>query len=248
MPAEGPLPGFYDPAIDTMIVLRLKLDFSEEGLEAWFAEWEDDGLIFLTCVSSFRWCDLTGATLRGRTLSFGAWKNIGLVGGLASITALSRREVQSTGASWTVWRATLPVPSSPHPAHKAGAEVTPISIAVPNAVGAGSLYIGFKTRVAVDLPFSLDAQFDPSTTREALIESTWNNWLIERCGDVLGEIAHGCMLAAPKEAWRFVPVVAEYIGNEGERWLRGGFAKSFQTARAWLATMRRSLLAKRPSP
>ncbi|TPI59848.1 DUF3883 domain-containing protein [Mesorhizobium sp. B3-1-3] len=234
VPAEGPLPGFYDPVTDTMIVLRLKPDFSEEGLKAWFAEWEDDGLIFLTWVSSFRWCDLTGATMEGRTLTFGAWEDMALVGGRASITALSRREVQSTAASWTVWRATLPVPGHLHPAHKARPDVTRISIAVPSAAGAGSLYIGFKTRVSVDLSFSLDAQFDPSTTREALIESTWNNWLIERCGDVLGEIAHGRMLATPKDAWRFVPVAAEYIGNEGDRWLRGGFAKSFETVRDWL--------------
>ncbi|MCW0232560.1 MAG: DUF3883 domain-containing protein [Ferrovibrio sp.] len=234
VPAEGPLPGFYDPATDTMIVIRLRSDFSEEGLKAWFAEWKEDGLIFLSWVSSFRWCDIAGATLDGRILSFGAWENIALVSGRTSITALSRREVRRRGASWTVWRATLPVPGHVHPAHKARAEVTNISIAVPSEAGAGSLYIGFKTRVPVDLSFSLDAQFDPSTTREALIESTWNNWLIERCGDVLGEIAHGLMLEAPKEAWRFVPLAVEYIGNEGDRWLRNGFTKSFDTARAWL--------------
>jgi hypothetical protein len=234
VPAEGQLPDFYDPATDTMIVLRLKPDFSEEGLKEWFAEWEDDGLLFLTWVSSFRWCDLAGATLEGRTLNVGAWENVALVGGSASITALSRREVQSAAASWTVWCATLPVPGHLHPAHKARADETRISIAVPSAAGPGSLYIGFKTRVAVDLPFSLDAQFDPSTTREALIESNWNNWLIERCGDVLGEIAHGRLLEAPKDAWRIVPVAAEYIGNEGDRWLRSGFAKSFETARKWL--------------
>lgn len=234
VPAEEPLPGFYDPATDTMIVLRLKPDFSEDGLKAWFAEWEDDGLIFLTWVSSFRWCDLAGATLEGRTLTFSAWEKIALVGGRASIAALSRREIQSTAASWTVWRATLPVPGHLHPAHKARAEETRISIAVPSSAGAGSLYVGFKTRVAVGLSFSLDAQFDPSTTREALIESPWNNWLIERCGDVLGEIAYGRMLSAPKDAWRFVPVAVDYIGNEGDRWLRGGFAKSFETVRDWL--------------
>ena len=232
--AEVALPGFYDPATDTMFVLRLKADFSEEGLKAWFAEWEDDGLIFLTWVSSFRWCDLTGTTIAGRNLSSGAWENIALVGGRASITALSRREVKSPAASWTVWRATLPVPDHLHPAHKARAEVTQISVAVPSAAGVGSLYVGFKTRIAVDLSFSLDAQFDPSTTREALIESTWNNWLIERCGDVLGEIAHGRMLAAPKEAWCFVPVAAEHIGNEGDRWLREAFAKSFENTCEWL--------------
>ncbi|MDX8443859.1 hypothetical protein [Mesorhizobium australafricanum] len=114
VPAEGPLPGFYDPATDTMIVLRLKTDFSEEGLEAWFAEWEDDGLIFLTWVSSFRWCDPIGATLQGRTLSVGVWENIALVGGRDSIIELSRREVESTATSWTVWRATLRVPGYLH--------------------------------------------------------------------------------------------------------------------------------------
>ncbi len=234
VPAEGLLPGFYDPTNETMIALRLKPDFSEEGLKAWFSEWEDDGLIFLTWVSSFRWCDLTGATLVGRTLSFGVWENIALAGGCASITALSRRDVQSTAATWTVWCATLPVPGHLHPAHKVRAEETRISIAMPSAAGPGSLYIGFKTRVTVGLSFSLDAQFDPSTTREALIESKWNNWLIERCGDVLGEIAHGRMLASPKDAWRFVPLASEYIGNEGDRWLRGGFANSFESARDWL--------------
>lgn len=246
VPAERPLPGFYDPATDTMIVLRLKPDFSEEGLIAWFGEWEDDGLIFLNWVSSFRWCDLTGAILEGRTLSFGAWENIAPVGGCASIVALSRREVQGAGASWDVWRATVLVPSHVHPAHKARAEVTQISIAVPSAAHVGSLYIGFKTRVAVNLSFSLDAQFDPSTTRETLIESKWNNWLIERCGDVLGEIAHGRTLAAPKEAWRFVPVATEYVGNEGDRWLRGGFAKSFENARAWLGDHAAILIGGEP--
>ncbi|WP_187313289.1 sacsin N-terminal ATP-binding-like domain-containing protein [Lysobacter capsici] len=232
--AEGPLPGFYDPATDTMIVLRLKPDFSEEGLKAWLAEWKDDGLIFLTQVSSFRWCDLSGATLDGRTLNFGTLENITLIGDRTRIAALSRRQVQGASASWTVWCATLLVPDHLHPAHKARAEETRISVAVPSAADTGSLYIGFKTRIAVDLPFSLDAQFDPSTTRETLIESTWNNWLIERCGDVLGEIARGCLLAAPKDAWRLVPVAAEYVGNEGDRWLRSGFTRSFEVARDWL--------------
>lgn len=244
--AEETLPGFYDPATDTMIVLRLKPDFSEDGLRAWFAEWEDDGLIFLTWVSSFRWCDLTGATLVVRTLTFDKWKNVALVGGHASISTLSKREIQSTAASWTVWRATLPVPAHLHPAHKARAEETRISIAVPSEAGAGSLYIGFKTRVAVGLSFSLDAQFDPSTTRETLIESTWNNWLIERCGDVLGEIAHGRMLTAPTDAWRIVPLVSEYIGNEGDHWLHGGFANSFETARVWLGEHAAILIGDEP--
>lgn len=236
VPAEAALPGFYDPEKDTMIVLRLKPDFNEEGLKAWFAEWKDDGLIFLSWVSSFRWCDLTGATLEGRTLSFGAWEDIAPVSGCASIKSLTKREVNSATMSWTVWRASLPVPEHLHPAHKARSEVTHISIAVPSEIVPGSLYIGFKTHVAIDISFSLDAQFDPSTTREALIESSWNNWLVERCGDVIAEIAIGRMVTNPKQAWRLVPLADEYIGNKGDHWLRGRFSRSFETMRAWLGS------------
>ena len=102
---------------------------------------------------------------------------------------------------------------------------------IPQSGDRGRLYIGFKTRVPVELSFSIDAQFDPSTTREALIENAWNNWLVQRCGDVLAEIALRLLAATPVKGWRLVPLSSEHIGTEADRWLRGSFASSFAVMR-----------------
>ena len=229
--AEDELPGFYDPARDTLIVLNLKEGFDQGELKAWFDTWDDDGLIFLSSVSSFRWCTIAGETIDGRTLAFSTWQDVPLVLNDGPLTFLSRRDVGGSDQSWTVWRAALSVPAHLHPAHKARSETTYISIAAPRDEARGSLYIGFKTRVPVGLSFSVDAQFDPSTAREALIENDWNNWLIARCGNVIVEIASGLLLTAPSAAWRFVPLSAEQIGTDDDRWLRNHFAASFTAAR-----------------
>ena len=79
--------------------------------------------------------------------------------------AIVQRRVRSASQAWTVWKAAASVPQHLHPAHKARSETTDISIAIPDLrPGHGTLYIGFKTRVPVALTFSLDGQFDPSTT------------------------------------------------------------------------------------
>lgn len=230
--AEDELPGFYVPSQDTLIVLDLKQEFDEAELKLWFEAWDDDGLIFLNSVSSFRWCDLAGSTIDGRTLSFDDWREVPLVQFEGPLTRLACREVQGDTENWTIWRATVEVPGHLHPAHKARSETTLISIAAPSDRRAGDLYIGFKTRVPVDLSFSIDAQFDPSTAREALIENAWNHWLVQRCGDLLAEIASRLLATTPQQGWRFVPLAAEHVGIAADRWLRASFAESFAATRA----------------
>jgi hypothetical protein len=246
--AENALPGFYDAARDTLLVLNLKQGFDQGELKAWLDAWDDDGLIFLTSVSSFRWCDLAGNTIEGRTLEFGAWRNIPLVQPDHVLTSLSLREVRGKSESWMVWKASLTVPKLLHPAHKARSETTQISVAVSPDGDKGSLYIGFKTRVPVGLSFSIDAQFDPSTAREALIANAWNNWLVQRCGDVLAEIAAGLLVTAPKQAWRFVPLSTEHVGSEADRWLRAGFAASFAAARKRMGERAAIVMQEEPVP
>ena len=57
---EPGLPGFYDPASDTLLVLNLYDNFVPEELKNWFEGWEEDGLIFLGSVDRFRWCEAEG--------------------------------------------------------------------------------------------------------------------------------------------------------------------------------------------
>jgi hypothetical protein len=229
--AEKQLPGFYDPALDTLVVLDLKDLFDQIKFEAWFGAWDEDGLIFLSSVSSFRWCDPQGKTIDSRSLRFGTWRDVPLTEHNRALTKLSSREVHIESRSWTVWRAFLTVPKDLHPAHKIRSDSTHISVAASTGPDAGALHVGFKTRVPVGLSFSIDAHFDPSTAREALIENTWNTWLINRCGDVLAEISSGLLVTRPAQAWRLVPLSTEFIGNETDRWLRGSFAAAFKIAR-----------------
>src|SRR5690606_18565578 len=90
------------------------------------------------------------------------------------------------------------------------------------------LFIGFRTRVPISLQFSLDANFDPSTAREELIEDAWNEWLISQCGELLSVIALGLLKDNPAEAWKFIPISSEFIGDEKDEWLRSQFSSAFK--------------------
>ncbi len=87
----------------------------------------------------------------------------------------------------------------------------------------------------LSLPFSLDAQFDPSTSREEIIENSWNTWLIERSCEVIATIAAGLLASDPKAAWRLIPLPNEYVGKEENTWLRKCFSSSFKNVRNWLS-------------
>ncbi|WP_265318306.1 hypothetical protein, partial [Pseudomonas aeruginosa] len=54
--------------------------------------------------------------------------------------------------------------------------------------------------------FSLDAQFDPSTSREDMIHGAWNQWLTEASGQFLGELAIYLAQQRNTLAWLAVPV------------------------------------------
>ncbi len=239
---EPALPGFYDPDRDTLFAIDLAQEFDDDGLKVWFKTWEDDGLLFLASVQRFCWCAIDGSIVAQKVLNFGGWSDAGFTSRHASITAIQRRRVESLSQAWTVWRATVNVPEKLHPSHKARSDTTDISVAVPDRPSTGRLYVGFKTLVPVGLVISLDGQFDPSTTREAIIENPWNAWLIERCADVAGDIATGLLLSEPSAAWTLIPLARERVGKEEDKWLRDLFDGALRRARAELGKHARILI------
>jgi hypothetical protein len=232
---EPALPGFYDPQIDTMLVLDLREAFDEVELRDWFDAWGDEGLLFLDWVCSFRWCDLSGATIAERTLEFEPWIDAGCADLHKGVVALMTRRVLGPEDSWTVWRATVTVPTDLHPAHKARSETTDISVATAEGDSKPTLNIGFNTPVPVTLPFSLDAQFDPATSREAIIQNSWNDWLIDCSAEVVGDIAAGLLAGDPVRAWPLIPLGSEGIGVDDGGWIHRKFGSAFQSMRAGLA-------------
>ena len=109
-------------------------------------------------------------------------------------------------------------------------------MAVPDRPSICGLYIGFKTRVSVTLCLSLDAQFDPSTARDQLIQNEWNNWLIDCCADLLRDIAVGLLIHEPITAWNLVPLQQEEVGDETNIWLRDRFNTALERVRQEVRT------------
>ena len=100
----------------------------------------------------------------------------------------------------------------------------------------GSLYIAFRTRVPCSLKISIDAQFDPSTAREELIDNAWNRWLVEKCADLVETVAAGLLKQQPEAAWIVIPISTERIGLAPDRWPCKEFSAAFARVRAKLAS------------
>lgn len=231
--AEPAIPDFYDPARDTMIVLRLKPNFDETALKTWFDAWDDDGLIFLSTVRSFLWHGLGEGILGRKSVAPGPWRTMDVADAAEGTEEISAREVRSGDRTWSVYRARVRVKQGLHPSNKARSETTQLSIAaMTGSTASGHLHIGFRTRVPVTLPISIDGQFDPSTAREELVENDWNTWLIERSGAVIADVARGLLATSPDLAWPILPLATEAIGKEEDAWLRGTFDEAFENCRA----------------
>lgn len=230
--SEQPHPaiaGFYDADKDTLVVLNLKAEFEEERFARWFSEWSDDGLIFLEHMRRLSWH--RHGEIVARSTDAKLWNSVTTHSTPASVERVERREVAAGSKKWTVYRAHVRVPDDRQRAYKRTSSTTPVSIASCGKDEHHGLFIGFRTRVATALPFAIDAQFDPSGSRESIIENPWNEWLIGRCGEVAALAAWTALIERPKTAWRFVPLVENHVGDEGEPWPREEFAAGFAASR-----------------
>ena len=231
---EPGLADFYDPETDTLLALDLRESFVEEELRTWFDAWDEDGLIFLESVSRFRWFESEGPPRFDKSVDKGPCNSAPFDPSHQPGPAIRHRRVCGQDREWRVWNTTVSVPPDLKPAHKARSDHTEISVAVPDQPSQGSLYIGFKTRVSVTLGFSLDAQFDPSTARDQLIKNDWNNWLIDRCGDLLRNVAAELLAHEPTAAWKLIPLHQEEVGVETDVWLREQFGTALERVRKLL--------------
>ena len=228
--AAEPIASFYDPVVDTLLVLDLVPEFDPGALDAWFEDWSEDGLLFLKSVRRFAWIDLETGEARERRVDPQEWRGITL--DEAAGVTLETRSVAGSAGSWTVYRAKAPRAPGIDRSHKATGDTTAISVALPDHAHPGGLFIAFRTRVPVALPFSIDAQFDPSTAREGLIDNAWNKWLIAQCGKVLSTVAGHLLATAPAKAWSYVPTPDENVGLADDAWPYASFAAAFRQVRA----------------
>lgn len=233
-PPEDPIGEFYEPTTDTLLVLNLEDDFDSSRFEGWFEEWNDDGLIFLDHVRRFELRHEDGRTSTRATKAT-AWVDLQTRGD--ELTRLQRRTVTAGDRDYRVHRGIVQVPEGQARFHKRTSTTTPISIASAGIEEATGIFIGLRTRIPTALPFAVDGQFDPTSSRESIQDNKWNAWLIKQVGIVLAHAASSELAARPKSAWSFVPIASE--GVAGEQWPAAVLEEAFENARSHFTALAR---------
>lgn len=222
---EPSIDGFFNASADTLLVLDLA-DVDEAAFAFWFEAWSAESLVFLDRVRRVAWHRDDGIDARSTLAS--DWADVST---LPDGTGLARRTVEVGDRRWIVHRAELSIPPDRSRAHKRNGATSPMSVAVGGGDQTAGLFVGFPTRVPTAIHFVIDAQFDPSTSREAILDNGWNAWLIERSGEVLAAAAGSLLRDLPRDAWRLVPLPGEAIGDAAAPWPRERFDEAFAAAR-----------------
>ncbi|HEK1010725.1 TPA: hypothetical protein SMP92_004027 [Pseudomonas putida] len=226
-----PIDGFYDPlANQTMVTVNLDPEYDVDSLEAWFGDWAPSDLIFLDYVRSIILHDLDEQiALKHLTiqltkpahqfpLALGKYKSH-----VTHSTFLVGDDL------WERFVCSVKVPAGKARAAKATGDYTPIGIAIPvEAEAQGRIHVALPTKIHTNAAFSLDAQFDPSTSREDVIHSAWNQWLTEASGQFLGTLAIHLAQQHNTLAWQTVPIAAKT--DSSSDWLNTLFAEQWAKA------------------
>lgn len=228
---EAPIEGVYDPlAQQTMVTVDLHPEYDLQSLKAWFDDWAPSDLIFLDHVRSITLLDLderntlehlsiqVAQTTRQFSLQLGKHQ--------CHVT-------QSTflvgDALWERFVCEIKVPVGKARAAKATGDYTPIGVAIPvDGDARGRLHVALPTKIHTNAAFSLDAQFDPSTSREDMIQGPWNSWLTEASGQFLGALAIHLAQQRNTLAWFAVPVSAKT--DSSSEWLNKQFSEQWGKA------------------
>lgn len=226
-----PIEGFYDPlAHQTMVTVDLDPEYGLDSLETWFDDWAPSDLIFLDNVRSITLHDLDEQTSL-KDLSIQLTKPAHQF--RLRLGKHESRVTQSTflvgDALWERFVCNVKVPAGRARAAKATSEYTPIGIAIPVEGDAeGRIHVALPTKIHTNAVFSLDAQFDPSTSREDVIHSSWNQWLTETSGQFLGALAIHLIQQRNTLAWQAVPITAKT--DSSSEWLNQLFREQWVKA------------------
>lgn len=182
-----------------------KVTVGEEELSAWLGRWDDSAMLFLRAVSRIDLRSARGESVRTLGISRGKQEDIG--GGPSSSDGLSRQKVTAQdGRSWMVYRTEFSTPNDVERAHKATEGTTPVAIALPlHEVAGGKIHAGLPV-VATRMAVFVNAQFDPTTSRQEFPENEWNKALVP----IVAELWSAAVLDAfdrdPRSAWQAIPI------------------------------------------
>jgi hypothetical protein len=197
----------------TLLRLRLDAEVDPEELRAWIRAIDAQQLIFLDTVRSVHLVDpRSGRSAKTARVAIRLRQPVDLALRPGLVMQAERAlisEPGTRGRSWERYSIEYPVPSDQRRAHKQTGDTTPMAVAVPRAPSNSVLAAGLPLGISTDLPVSLNAQFDPESSRRSITHRPWNSWLFARLADLVGAIAVARFAEEPRGAWQAVPLIKE---------------------------------------
>lgn len=232
VPPEPAVPGFYDPSgKSTLFRLRLKPRVSVGAIRDWIERQDESNLPFLRTLRRLSLADLDGGPGVERSLSTRAIGRFdGSIGGVG--VKVSHVEVLAAdGRAWDRFDVRVPVPDDLERSDKKAGETSPMSMAIPRDGSPQPLYVAFPMRLNSAVPIALNAQFDPVTSRESMLDTDWNRWLVARLGELVAEVAVHLLATDPVKSWATLPLEGETYLCGDDSWIPDAFAEAFRKAR-----------------
>jgi hypothetical protein len=235
------IPGLYHPERgETLLELRLKPAFSTSDFKAWLSRRDVSSMLFLDSLRL-----ITLVTLRTRKAAVSLQleekrlpARILRVGRhTLSCSELILRDVR-TDRVWHRYTADRPVPpSAPKRRNKRTGATTPLSIAIPDVPQEpGSAFAGLPLETSLGMPAILGAQFDVDTPRTGLQPNPWNQWLVERLGELALAVVETRFGEKPATGWAAVPL-REEVESLSDSWLRELLASATKRIHRRLASL-----------
>ncbi|ERZ01093.1 hypothetical protein Q022_02235 [Pseudomonas aeruginosa BWHPSA009] len=212
------IPGFYDPRAEhTLFTIDLEPQYDHQSLKDWFGGWMPSDLVFLDRVHTVTLHDIDqGANPDVLSIQQSQSSEDFYLPVSGVPSKVSRTTFFVEGSAWERFVCQVKVPAGRERAAKATAGFSPISIALPvDGDTQGRIHVALPTKISTHAAFSLDAQFDPSTSREELSATNWNQWLIEASAQVMGALSVYLAQQGSNLAWYVIPVSAQTNSSSG---------------------------------
>jgi hypothetical protein len=218
--------GYWSPQKrETLFVLKLRDSApSKPFFRRWLAdEWDASSMLFLRTLRRVSFVDLrTRRVLAEKRLVADKETdkvNLDIRGG----NRAERLVLRDSGSvrRWTRYIVRYPSPQKLQRTHKALGPTTTLGIAIPDRGPIeGRLFAGLPLDEPSRLPFSLGAQFDIDVSRTEIREQPngFNEWLLDRLGDLVVAVALHRFAVNTRSGWRAVPVEGDTAG-EAAGWL-----------------------------
>lgn len=210
------IPKIYETkGAQTLFRFRLRKEFSLDEFRAWLDEWDASSLLFLDSVTEFVVQLSPKREFEFRLDARSLFKPQTIkVRGQSRPMFGKLLKTRDGRQKWHRYSVKFKIPNDLKRRYKKTGIETAVSVGIPSHESRGRMFVGLPTEIRLPTPIQIDAQFDPDPSRERLINSRWNDWLLRRVGDVLVAAATDLFARGDPSAWNAVPISSEDAGND----------------------------------